>query len=125
MHLNHLNLPVADVAGTREFFEMYFNFKCVEVKGDHVLAVLHGENGFVLVLMSSAFNKDGHSDYPAAFHMGFLVNDQEQVKTLWHRLKNDGVVLDGEPRNMRGIFGFYFHAPGNILIEVSTLSNKD
>ena len=123
MTLNHLNLPVADVAQTRIFFEKYFDFKCVDVKGDNVLAVLHGVNGFVLSLMSTSFNRNGNSVYPDAFHMGFLVESEDQVNAMWHRLKSDEIGLEGEPRNMRGIFGFYFYAPGNILIEISTLSN--
>ncbi|NML20869.1 VOC family protein [Pseudoflavitalea sp. G-6-1-2] len=122
MQINHLNFPVSDVAQTRSFFEKHFNFTCREVKGDNMLVVLENETGFVLTLMSTDFNRNGNSVYPDAFHMGFLVNDQETVRSVWKRLSNGGVVLEQEPRNMRGVFGFYLHAPGNILIEVSTVS---
>jgi catechol 2,3-dioxygenase-like lactoylglutathione lyase family enzyme len=121
MQLNHLNLPVTDVAVSRAFFEKHFNFNCVDVKGNDMLAVLQGANGFVLTLMSHAFNKNGHAAWPDAFHFGFLVSDRQQVNDIWQQLKNDGITLDQEPHNMRGVFGFYFQAPGNILMEVSTM----
>lgn len=121
MQLNHLNLPVENVPQARAFFEKHFNFTCADVKGNDMLVVLHGENGFVLTLMSASFNRNGNNQYPDAFHMGFLVNSQEQVHAMWQNLKNDGVTLDQEPRNMRGVFGFYFQAPGNVLLEVSTM----
>ena len=123
MQLNHLNFPVADVAQTMAFFEKHFHFTCIEVKGNNMLAVLQGENGFVLTLMSADFNRNGNATYPDAFHLGFLVDDRVQVQSIWQRLHNEGVVLEQEPHNMRGVFGFYLHAPGNILIEVSTVGN--
>ena len=123
MQINHLNFPVSNVTETKSFFEKHFNFTCREVKGENKMAILESEDGFVLTLMSLNFNKNGNSTYPDAFHMGFLVNDRDKVQSIWQRLQNDGVVLGPEPHNMRGVFGFYFHAPGNILIEVSTVDN--
>ena len=123
MQINHLNLTVTDVAETKSFFEKHFNFTCREIKGDNKLAILQNEDGFVLTLMSTDFNRNGNSTYPDAFHMGFLVNDRDQVQFIWQNLHNDGIALEQEPHNMRGVFGFYINAPGNILIEVSTVSN--
>jgi catechol 2,3-dioxygenase-like lactoylglutathione lyase family enzyme len=123
MQINHLNFPVTDVAQTRSFFEKHFNFTCREIKGDNMMAILDGEEGFVLTLMSADFNRNGNSTYPDAFHLGFLVNDRDEVQSIWQRLHNDGVVLEQEPHNMRGVYGFYLHAPGNILVEVSTVGS--
>ena len=123
MQINHLNFPVPDVMGTKSFFEKHFDFTCREVKGDNVLAILENGEGFVLTLMSMNFNKNGNSTYPDAFHMGFLLNNRAKVQSIWQSLHNDGIVLGQEPHNMRGAFGFYLHAPGNILIEVSTVDN--
>lgn len=123
MQINHLNFSVSNVAETTSFFEKHFNFTCREVKGDNIMAILEGEDGFVLTLMSESFNRNGNSTYPDAFHLGFLLNDREKVQSAWQRLHNGGIVLDQEPHSMRGVFGFYFHAPGNILIEVSTTEN--
>jgi len=123
MQINHLNFPVPDVTETRSFFEKHFNFTCRAVKGDNIMAILESEEGFVLTLMSMSFNRNGNTTFPDAFHMGFLVDDRDKVQSVWQNLHNDGIVLGQEPHNMRGVFGFYFHAPGNILIEVSTNAN--
>ncbi|MBO9205267.1 MULTISPECIES: VOC family protein [Niastella] len=123
MQINHLNFPVTDVAQTKSFFEKHFNFTCREIKGDNMMAILQSEEGFVLTLMSTDFNRNGNSIYPDAFHMGFLVKDQDEVQSIWQRLHKDGAVLEQKPHNMRGVFGFYLHAPGNILIEISTVGN--
>ena len=120
MQINHLNFPVTDVALTKAFFEKHFSFTCIEEKGNNMMAILNNQEGFVLTLMSTDFNRNGNSTYPDAFHMGFLVNDRDKVNAIWQNLHNDGVSLEQEPHNMRGVFGFYFQAPGNILIEVST-----
>jgi catechol 2,3-dioxygenase-like lactoylglutathione lyase family enzyme len=105
------------------FFEKYFDFKCIDVKGDHKLAVLKGTDDFTLVLMSESFNRNGHHGYPDALHIGFLVDNILQVNNLYARLKESDIALEHEPGNMRGVFGFYFHAPGNILTEVSCPMN--
>jgi catechol 2,3-dioxygenase-like lactoylglutathione lyase family enzyme len=118
MKLNHINLPVEDVATTSRFFEQYFDFTCTETKGDNVLAVLKGEDDFTLVLMSKAFNRNAEISYPEAFHIGFLVNSNEQVDKIYQRLIAGGVTLDKSPGQIRGQYGFYFMAPGDLLTEV-------
>ena len=40
MALKHLNLAVPDVATTQAFFETYFGFRCLELKGDNIIAIL-------------------------------------------------------------------------------------
>lgn len=121
MKLNHVNLPVDNVAESAAFFERFFDFKCTEVKGDNMLAVLKGEDDFTLVLMSAVFNKNGNAVYPDAFHIGFLFDEKDKVKSVYDRLKSGGVPLGQEAGNLRGGYGFYFNAPGNILTEVSCL----
>lgn len=124
MKLNHLNLPVENVNESKVFFETLFNFKCVDLKGDNLLAVLKGKDDFTLVLMSSSFNRNESIAFPSSFHIGFLVNTKEEVILQYNKLKDGNITLENEPKNMRGVFGFYSIAPGNILIEVSTLSKK-
>lgn len=58
-----------------------------------------------------------------ALHIGFFVATREEVIALYERLKTSDITLAQEPSNRRGVFGFYFHAPGNILTEVSTALN--
>lgn len=120
MRLNHINLPVDDVHEARTFFETWFDFTCNEVKGDGMIAVMLGKDGFVLVLMSTKFNTGPEQACPSAFHIGFLVATGQEVEQKYAELMHGGVPLGSRPKNMRGVFGFYFTAPGNILIEVSS-----
>ena len=123
MKINHLNLPVPDVAATRRFFEDYFGFTTRETKGDNMLSVLEDEAGFSLVIMAQSFNRNGNTTYPDAQHIGFLVATIEEVNRIYERLLTSDVALPQAPSNMRGVFGFYFHAPGNILTEISCAQN--
>ena len=113
MKLNHLNLVVSNVAETVDLFERYFNFKCTTVKGDNVIAVLSGADDSILVLMT---DKQG-VQYPDAFHIGFIFDSVEQVNETWLKLKNGGILIEGEPKKIRNSFGFYFHFD-SIMIEV-------
>ncbi|SEN55792.1 Catechol 2,3-dioxygenase [Mucilaginibacter gossypiicola] len=120
--LNHVNLPVTDVIASAKFFEQYFNFKCTDIKGNNMLAVMEGEDGFILVLMADTFNRNGNNSYPDAFHIGFLVESHEQVAEVFERLKEGGIDMSHPPGALRGGYGFYFNAPGNILTEVTCLA---
>lgn len=119
MKLNHINLLVTDVTTSISFFEQYFNFKCLEIKGDNLLAVLQGSDGFTLVLMASSLNRKGNTSYPDAFHIGFFLDSRNEVTDLYNRLVAAGFATEHPPGNMRGSYGFYFNAPGNILTEVA------
>lgn len=120
MKLNHINLPVDDVSATRLFFEHFFDFECIDVKGDNALAVLKGEDDFILVLMSKAFNKNSDISYPDAFHIGFLVKSEDQVDAAYQRLITGSAIPENPPGRLRGQYGFYFKGPGKLLIEVTS-----
>jgi catechol 2,3-dioxygenase-like lactoylglutathione lyase family enzyme len=109
MKLNHLNLTVSDVDSTSTFFETYFGFSSAGTQGSNMLAVLYGKGGFILTLMSDAFNKNGPTAYPEAFHFGFILESAEEVTRLYQQLKAGGVTIGREPTNIRDSFGFYFH----------------
>jgi len=117
VNLNHLNLTVPNVATARLFFEKHFNFKCIDVKGDNLLAVLNDSNGFIFTLMSETFNKNGVSAYPQNFHFGFILNSKDEVNNLYKQLKEDGIHLENEPSKIRNSFGFYFYFD-NLFIEI-------
>ncbi|WP_244228827.1 VOC family protein [Mucilaginibacter endophyticus] len=121
--LNHINLPVTDVQASSLFFEQYFQFKCTGVKGNNMLAIMEGKDGFILVLMADTFNRNGNNSYPDAFHIGFLVDSHEQVTEVYDRLVAGGVNVTQAPASLRGGYGFYFNAPGNILTEVTCLAS--
>src|SRR6188472_2708199 len=103
MKLNHINLVVSNVAEAINLFETYFNFKCTDIKGDNIVAILEGADHFTLVIMS---DKDKPVVYPAAFHIGFIVDSEEEVTKTYNTLKNGGVAVGQEPRKIRDSFGF-------------------
>ncbi|WP_439698785.1 VOC family protein [Mucilaginibacter sp. AW1-7] len=119
MKLNHINLPVTDVTASCAFFEQYFDFECTSKKGDNQIAILQGTDGFTLVLMANSFNRGGNSVFPDAFHIGFFVDSREKVTAIHNRLSKEGFEVGQAPASMRGGYGFYFNAPGNILTEVA------
>lgn len=117
MTINHLNLPVSNVAEATTFFESHFDFKCIQTKGDNMLAVLKNTADFTLVLMSSRMNQNGNSAYPDAFHLGFMLDGTDKVTETYLKLKKGGIQLDREPQKIRDSFGFYFYFD-NLFIEV-------
>lgn len=114
MKLNHINLVASNVAEATHFFETYFHFKCTDVKGDNIVAVLKGTDDFTLVLMA---NKEGAPIYPAAFHIGFMQDSADKVTDIYNKLKTGGIAVGQEPKKIRDSFGFYFSFE-NIMIEV-------
>jgi predicted enzyme related to lactoylglutathione lyase len=117
MTINHLNLPVSNVAEAITFFQSYFDFTCIQTKGDNMIAVLKNAADFTLVLMSSKMNRNDNNTYPDAFHIGFMLDNIEQVNETYLKLKNGGIQLDREPQKIRDSFGFYFYLD-NLFIEV-------
>ncbi len=118
MTINHINFSVNNVTDTANFFTRFFDFKCVEEKGNGIIAILANKAGFILVITLN--KKSTKTDYPADFHIGFLQQSDEQVIEIHKRLTAGGFMLEREPQKIRGNLGFYFHAPGNILVEVSS-----
>ena len=114
MKLNHINLVVSNVAEAIIFFETYFNFKCTDIKGDNIVAILKAADDFTLVIMTS---KEGKAVYPDAFHIGFMLENTTAVTETYEKLKSGSINVGQEPRKIRDSFGFYF-TYDNIMIEV-------
>lgn len=117
MRVNHLNLAVPDVAATTRFFEEFFGLRTEERKGRDALAVLFDDSGLSLVL--SNFDRKVKPEYPKDFHIGFIQKNREEVDAIYQRLHAAGHASK-PPQIMHGSWGFYFHAPGDIQIEVSS-----
>lgn len=120
MKLNHINLVVANVADAIKLFKTYFDFKCVDVKGDHNVAVLKGADDFTLVLMA---NKTGPVAYPDAFHIGFMLSSSDAVIATYEKLMAGGIPVGQEPKKIRDSFGFYFTFD-RVMIEVGHYLNE-
>ncbi|MEP6903965.1 MAG: VOC family protein [Actinomycetota bacterium] len=116
MKLNHLDLSVSDVAQARDFFVEHFDFTCLEDKSEK-MSILRGADGFVLVL--DKLKSNDSPNYPAQFHIGFILNNENEVENKRAQLQRAGIEVPHQLRkNTRGTM-FYFTAPGGILIEVS------
>ena len=119
MKLNHVNLVVSNVAEAIIFFETYFNFKCTDIKGDNIVAILKGADDFTLVIMTT---KEGDAIYPDAFHIGFMLDNTNAVTETYEKLKNGAIAVGQEPRKIRDSFGFYFNFD-TVMIEVGHYIN--
>jgi catechol 2,3-dioxygenase-like lactoylglutathione lyase family enzyme len=111
LQLNHLSLAVPDVVEATRFFETYFDFQCVDRKGADVLAVLEGDGGFTLVL--SHLDKEAVISYPNDFHIGFILEREEQVQAVFERLRQAGIDRPHPPRILRGSFIFLLSGVGH------------
>ena len=88
MKLNHVNLPVADVSVTRDFFEKHFGFHCIAQPTD-ANVVLTDNGGLVLTI--SNFDHLDEVTYPKWFHVGFMQDSDDKVDEIYDRLKTAGM----------------------------------
>ena len=117
--LNHVNLPVPDVASLRDFFVQYFAFTLIHAPAGGGMAVLRGEGGFILNIMR---RRPDDADFPYPFHVGFLFETPEPVHAMRDRLAADGVRCGEVEEMTRGGVAsttFYCFPPGGPMVEVS------
>lgn len=123
MHLNHLNLPVADVAAARSLFTDLLGF-AVTRDGGGAMAVLDDGHGTTLVLMDIArMHPTAASEppvYPPGFHVGFILASRAEVDAMHARLVAAGNPPGHAPRRQHGSYGFYVTALDGILFEFTT-----
>jgi catechol 2,3-dioxygenase-like lactoylglutathione lyase family enzyme len=112
MILNHLDLPVRDVAATAAYFQRYFGL-AARTKATPKIAILSDGHGFVLVLQHAA-----EPHYPEDFHLGFLLDDVADVRALHERARADGADVSDVIVNGRGTI-IYFCAADGYRVEVS------
>jgi catechol 2,3-dioxygenase-like lactoylglutathione lyase family enzyme len=120
LKLNHVNLTVGDVPALSDFFERCFDFTVTERRSNDKFAVLYGKDGFILILMHG--KDEAHTLYPPLFHMGFVVQNEQEVTALYQRIREAGYEPPVPEILKRGgdpTFGFYHPAPGGIIVEVS------
>jgi len=121
--LNHTNLTTYNVPELTEFFCSVFDFQAFEKRGDK-LAVLRNADGFLLTLMYDK-RMTPEQGYPGLFHVGFLQASPDAVDVL-HEAMVAGKYEAPKPAKLqRGgppTYGFYYEAPGGVLVEVSTMN---
>jgi catechol 2,3-dioxygenase-like lactoylglutathione lyase family enzyme len=118
IQFNHTNLQTPDVPGLRRFFETILGFHALVERGNGAFVVLRGEDGFILTLMHNQ-----QATYPAQFHVGFIQPSQNEVHRFHAKIREAGFDAP-EPAPLtqggRNAFGFYSHAPGGVMVEIST-----
>jgi catechol-2,3-dioxygenase len=124
--LNHTNLTTYNVPELAQFFSSIFGFDIEDTRGDK-LAVLRNSDRFVLTLM---FDKrmTPENGYPGIFHVGFLQPDEPAVDRLHQKLgefKYDAPKPERLERGGPPAYGFYYKAPGGVLVEVSTMNVEE
>jgi lactoylglutathione lyase len=121
MKLNHINLPVRDVAAARDFMARYFGLVTMMEVGKNFLVMQQDDTG--LVLNISHFDKSDTAEvvYHRDFHVGFFVDSAEEVDRVYAQFTADSVAVE-PPRQREGRYGFYVNAPGGFVVEVSQMT---
>jgi catechol-2,3-dioxygenase len=121
--LNHTNLTTYDVPALTEFFRSVFDFQVMHTRTDK-LAVLRNSDGFLLTLMYDK-RMTPEQGYPGLFHVGFLQPTQDAVDSMHEALSARNYTAPKPAKLRRGgpeAYGFYYDAPGGVLVEVSTMN---
>lgn len=124
--LNHTNLTTYSVPELAEFFCSIFDFTAIDTRNDK-LAVLRNSDGFVLTLMYDKRMTPEHG-YPGLFHVGFLQSTRKAVDVIHQKLRAENFMAKEPAKLQRGgptTYGFYYKAPGGVLVEVSTMNMAD
>lgn len=119
--LNHINLATSDVAELTRFFQTSFGFRLVAQRGNGNFNLLAGEDGFILALLQD--KNVTPNTYPTTFHVGFLVSSPEKVREHHCRITEAGFDAPAPallPQGGRNAYGFYCHAPGGVMVEISS-----
>ena len=121
--LNHLNLAVSNVPELTRFFQAGFGFQLIAQRGSGNFNLLVGEDGFVLALLHDKAVTT--QTYPATFHVGFLVASTDKVLEHHRRITEAGFDAPAPgllQQGGRNAYGFYCHAPGGLMVEVTSQS---
>jgi catechol-2,3-dioxygenase len=121
--LNHTNLTTYNVPALKDFFCRVFDFQVLDERGDK-LAVLRNSDGFLLTLMYDK-RMTPEQGYPGMFHIGFLQPTQQAVDLMHEALSAREYMAPRPAKLLRGgpaAYGFYYHAPGGVQVEVSTMN---
>src|SRR5271163_1535971 len=117
--LNHTNLTTYNVPELKGFFCSVFNFHVLEERGDK-FAVLRNSDGFLLTLMHDKHMTPEHG-YPGLFHVGFLQPTEHAVNQMHEALVARNYMAPKPATLQRGgppTYGFYYDAPGGVVVEV-------
>ncbi len=116
MRLNHLHINVPDVKKAQKFYQDFFNFKVEFEHGEGVF--LKDSDGFLLAL--DPLENNEKVELPKWFHFGFCLDSAEEVKSLYEKMKANGVEFNREYKEFsEDAANFYCIAPGPYNMEVT------
>ncbi|MCU6497540.1 VOC family protein [Rugamonas sp. A1-17] len=118
MKFNHLSFPSKDVTATVDFFVRRLGCTA-ERFGD--TAVLK-RAGFDIVIEDA---RDRDVNWPHNFHLGFELPGIEEVRALYSRFKEEGVVMKTEVFYHARGSRFFCEAPGGLLFEINTRADAE
>ena len=115
MKLNHIDLQVSNVSAAREFFETHFGLRCTYQRREQ-LALMDDGDGLVLAV-SNLFDSPPPV-YPNDFHIGFILDNESDVRAVRDRLVTANVPIKTDLS--RGGPNIYFMCvgPDGVVIEV-------
>ena len=118
MKFNHLSFPSNDPAATTAFFVEQLG--CTAENFGAYTALKRA--GFDIIIEAVA---DHAIAWPRNFHLGFELASAEEVRALYARFKQQGVVMKTDVfRHERGS-RFFCEAPGGLLFEINTRADAD
>ena len=123
MNLNHINIPVDDVAANRDFFKKYFDMTTVFEVGKPTLTGtgLADKAGTLFNITHFDETETEPIVYHHDFHIGFFVDTDEEVDAIYARLAAGGLVIAEAPKKEFGRYTFYVKAPGGFDVEVACM----
>jgi catechol 2,3-dioxygenase-like lactoylglutathione lyase family enzyme len=114
MNLNHVHLGTKNLILFQEFYKRYFGF---EKKFDHGKgAFLTNSSGFLIAVDPV----ESLPILPEWYHLGFCLDREDEVLSLYEKMKTDGANIVRELRAEKGAYASYFVCdPDGNKLEVS------
>lgn len=120
MKLNHINLGVTDVGQAVDIFGRFFGLRPAGgMPNNEKMAFLHDDVGALLSIFRV---KD--PQYPKVFHIGFLQDTPEEVRSIYAELTDAGFEIP-PPAENHGRLTFYFNSPFGVEIEVESFFARE
>ena len=115
MKLNHIDLQVSDIPAAARFFETLFGLRKVYQREGQI-ALLEDEAGLCFGL--SNLHNSRAPVYPPDFHVGFILEKPDQVRSIYERVRAAGVAIKFDLQEAGPNFVFQCVGPDNIPVEV-------
>lgn len=114
MTLNHVHIGTKNLGRSKEFYESFFGFKKKFDHGDGIF--LEDDKGFLIAIDPV----ENLPEFPGWFHLGFCLDNKEQVKSIYDKMAAQGIKFAKEYQEYgEDAAAFYAFDPDDFKIEVS------